>query len=158
MLAVRSLESPIGTLTLVAGPDGLREVSFEGSKQQTGPADPRAEAVALQAEAELREYLAGDRREFSVAVAVTGPAFHRAVWGVLAGIPYGKTMSYGEIAESLGDASAARAVGRANGLNPVAIVLPCHRVIGADGKLTGYAGGLWRKRWLLDLESGQRLL
>jgi methylated-DNA-[protein]-cysteine S-methyltransferase len=158
VLAVRTLDSPIGPLTIVAGPDGLREVSFESSKEHSGPSDARSEAVAAQAERELQEYLSGERREFNVPVAVTGPAFHRAVWGVLAGIPYGKTLTYGEIAESLGYAGAARAVGRANGLNPVAIVLPCHRVIGADGKLTGYAGGLWRKRWLLDLESGQRLL
>jgi methylated-DNA-[protein]-cysteine S-methyltransferase len=101
---------------------------------------------------QLAEYFAGERREFDLALAPAGTPFERAVWGELAKIPFGETRTYGEIAAALGRPGAARAVGRANGANPLPIVVPCHRVIGADGSLTGFGGGLEVKAWLLELE------
>jgi O-6-methylguanine DNA methyltransferase len=109
---------------------------------------PRVTHVA----AELMAYFAGERTEFTLAVAPVGNEFHRQVWGELQRMPYGETISYGELARRVGRSGAARAVGRANGLNPVSIVIPCHRVIGADGRLTGYSGGIERKAALLALE------
>ena len=107
---------------------------------------------------QLEQYFAGERREFDLNLELAGPAFHQHVWEALTTIPYGETRSYGEIAAQVGDPGAARAVGFANGRNPIAIVVPCHRVIGADGSLTGYGGGLPRKRHLLDLEAGRLAL
>lgn len=103
---------------------------------------------------QLAEYFAGERREFDLPLAPEGTPFERAVWGELAKIPFGETRSYGEIAEALGRPGAARAVGRANGANPIPIVVPCHRVIGSDGSLTGFGGGLDVKSRLLELEGG----
>lgn len=116
---------------------------------------PGRNDVLDRAEAELGEYLAGRRREFEVPVSTSGTEFQERVWRVLREIPYGETRSYTEQAERLGDPGAVRAVARANGDNRVAIVVPCHRVIGSDGRLTGYGGGLWRKRLLLALEQGR---
>ena len=107
---------------------------------------------------ELDEYFRGERIEFTVPIAPTGSEFQMRVWEQLLRIPYGETRSYGEIARGLGDPGLAREVGWANARNPIAIIVPCHRVIGSDGSLTGYAGGLDRKRHLLDLESGRRSL
>src|SRR4029079_11873399 len=107
---------------------------------------------------ELTEYFRGERTGFSLELAPVGSEFQRRVWSELLQIPYGETRSYGEIARALGDPGRAREVGWANARNPIAIVVPCHRVIGSDGSLTGYAGGLERKRHLLDLESGRRTL
>lgn len=111
------------------------------------------DAVVARACCQLREYFAGERHEFDLPLAPAGTDFQRRVWAVLREIPYGHTTSYGQVAARLGMApGASRAVGAANGANPIAIVVPCHRVVGADGTLTGYAGGLERKRTLLDLE------
>jgi AraC family transcriptional regulator of adaptative response/methylated-DNA-[protein]-cysteine methyltransferase len=103
---------------------------------------------------QLGQYFAGERTDFHVPVSMPGTGFQRAVWEALREIPYGETRSYGEVASAVGRASAVRAVGRANGLNALAIVVPCHRVVGADGRLVGYGGGLWRKQRLLELERG----
>jgi O-6-methylguanine DNA methyltransferase len=107
-------------------------------------------------EGQLREYFAGQRRQFELPLAFPGTAFQQRVWSTLLTIPYGATWSYLDMARALGDSKATRAVGTANGLNRIAIVIPCHRVINANGKLGGYGGGLWRKQLLLDLERGQQ--
>ena len=111
-------------------------------------------AVFADAEVQLREYFSGERRRFDLPLAAPGTEFQRSVWHALTLIPYGGTAGYGELAEALGRPGAARAVGAANGKNPISIVVPCHRVIGADGSLTGYAWGEAKKRHLLDLEQG----
>jgi O-6-methylguanine DNA methyltransferase len=107
---------------------------------------------------QLAEYFAGSRRQFDLPLVYGGSGFQRQVWAALCAIPYGQTCSYLDVARRLGDPLATRAVGAANGMNPIAIVIPCHRVVNADGKLGGYGGGLWRKRILLDLELGQGTL
>jgi methylated-DNA-[protein]-cysteine S-methyltransferase len=159
-----SYESPLGRLTLVCSPDGaLKGIHFPG-----GPARAEADARPLpRVTVQLDQYFAGARREFELDVELTGTRLQTAVWERLREIPYGSTVSYGEIAENLAGASfpaglepheRARAVGAEVGRTPVPIVVPCHRVIGADGSLTGYGGGLERKRALLDLESSQLAL
>jgi len=145
-------ESPLGRLTLLAGPRGLTGLRFPG---RTGPLDerrrrPDALAAAL---AQLEEYFAGERLRFDVPLDLGGSPFERAVWERLLRIPYGETISYGALARDVGRPDLARAVGAVVGRTPVPIVVPCHRVIGADGSLTGYGGGLGRKRALLDLEA-----
>ena len=113
--------------------------------------DPEALAPVVR---QLEEYFAGERRTFDLALAPGGTPFQAQVWAELCRIPYGETLSYLQLAQRIGNPRAVRAVGLANGSNPIAIVIPCHRVIGADGSLTGYGGGLPTKRWLLGLESG----
>lgn len=147
-------ESPLGTLTLVAEGGALTGVYFSDHarrplKVALGERDDAAFAAVKR---QLDEYFAGMRRSFELPLAPAGDAFQRRVWNELVRIPYGQTRSYGAIAESLGDKRLARAVGSANGRNPLAIIVPCHRVIGSDGSLTGYAGGLERKRELLSRE------
>jgi methylated-DNA-[protein]-cysteine S-methyltransferase len=110
--------------------------------------------VLARAAAQLAEYFAGTRRTFDLPLAPRGTGFQRIVWHALAKIPYGETRSYGELARAIGRPAASRAVGAANGKNPLSIVVPCHRVVGASGELTGYAGGVATKRWLLDHEAG----
>jgi methylated-DNA-[protein]-cysteine S-methyltransferase len=153
-----TMNSPVGELLLVGDETALHGLHFSGGR---GPA-PRdlrsARAPFAAAVEQLEQYFAGERRTFDVPLALHGPAFHRRVWDALLTIPYGETRSYGEIAAQVGEPGAARAVGFANGRNPIAIVVPCHRVIGADGRLTGYGGGLPRKRTLLDLEAGRLAL
>jgi AraC family transcriptional regulator of adaptative response/methylated-DNA-[protein]-cysteine methyltransferase len=119
---------------------------------------PGSNAILEQTQMELAEYFAGTRRTFTMPLAPAGTDFQQRVWQILQQIPFGKTRSYGQQADLIGDRAATRAVARANGDNPIAIIIPCHRVIGADGKLTGYGGGLWRKQWLLDHENGGRPL
>ncbi|MBI5069848.1 MAG: methylated-DNA--[protein]-cysteine S-methyltransferase [Deltaproteobacteria bacterium] len=145
-----SLESPVGRLRIVTCADGLTEVSFGAgaARGAEAPGHPLLRRAATQ----LAEYFAGTRQEFELPLAAAGTPFQRAVWKELCTIGFGVTCSYAELAKSLGKPSAARAVGAANGQNPIAIVVPCHRVVGADGTLTGYAGGLLAKRWLLDHE------
>lgn len=160
------VDSPVGELLLVAGDAGLRELSFRGafpaaSREQPEPIDPRLrrdDNALTDARTQLREYFAGTRREFELELELVGSRWERRVWEALARIPYGETRSYGQIARELGAPEAARAVGLANARNPVAVIVPCHRVIGADGTLTGYGGGLARKRALLDLEAGRLAL
>lgn len=153
-------DTPVGKLVARAGDDGITELLFvHGGRQviaATGDSPACRHVRALQSQ--LDEYFDGARRTFDVPLRPQGPPFHMRVWNALLGIPYGETISYGELASRVGDPTAARAVGAANGANPIVIVIPCHRVIGADGKLVGYGGGLWRKRTLLDLEFGRLTL
>jgi methylated-DNA-[protein]-cysteine S-methyltransferase len=149
--------SPIGQLTLRGGADGLIAIHFPGRLGDLGEAtrDPTAFAAAIR---QLDEYFAGERRRFTLPVRLDGTAFERAVWDELVKIPYGETTTYGAIARAIGRPDDARDVGTAVGRTPVPIVVPCHRVVGSDGSLTGYGGGLDRKRALLDLEAGQLAL
>jgi methylated-DNA-[protein]-cysteine S-methyltransferase len=149
-------ESPIGELLLIGD-----EHALHGLHMQDGPGpariDPRwaeSDEPFGEALAQLGEYFEGRRREFELRLAPSGTPFQLRVWSALREIPYGRTASYGEIARKVGVPSAPRAIGVANGLNPIGVIVPCHRVIGADGSLTGYGGGLERKRLLLDLEAG----
>ncbi len=147
--------SPVGPLTLAGNPDALTTVWFDGTPPAAAGGDVREDPGPFRgAAAQLEAYFAGERHEFDLVLAPTGTAFQLSVWRGLLEIPYGETRSYGQLAARLGNPGGSRAVGLANGRNPVAIVVPCHRVIGADGTLTGYAGGMDRKRLLLDLEAG----
>lgn len=152
-LVGRTMNSPVGPLTLVATERGLAGVYFEDRclEEWQGGESPFLEKAV----AELGEYFAGKRTVFSVPLDTVGTNFQKAVWQALLTIPFGKKASYREIAEKIENPKAVRAVGLANGANPVSIIVPCHRVIGADGSLTGYGGGLARKTLLLELESGQ---
>ena len=147
------LDSPIGPLTLVAGEAGLKAIYFP--REGKAPPEGAARVDDMPAATQLREYFAGERTRFDLALDPDGTDFQRAVWRALCDIPFGETVSYSAIAEAVGRPSAVRAVGAANGRNPIPIIVPCHRVIGKSGALTGYAGGLDVKRILLDLEAGQ---
>lgn len=146
-----TIQSPIGPLTLTEAAGALVRLDF-------GPGGaPRSETELLRrAGQELAEYFAGTRRRFTVPLRPEGTPFQRAVWAALAQIPYGETVSYAQLAQRIGRPSACRAVGMANHRNPLPILLPCHRCIGSGGQLTGYAGGLEVKRFLLELERGVR--
>ena len=148
------LPTPIGRLRLVADAQGLREVWFESGRHQKMPAPHwKHDAGKLAfARVQLEEYFAGTRQTFALPLHPLGTPFQLAVWQELARIPYGVTISYGELARRIDQPQAVRAVGAANGRNPLPIVLPCHRVIGADGSLTGFGGGLPVKRFLLSFE------
>ena len=156
-LSYKYFASPVGTLTLVAGDTGLIAVLWEGDTPRRVPLTDLVEendhAVLLAAERQLTEYFAGKRHTFSLPLEMRGTEFQKSVWRALQEIPFGKTLSYGEIAKQLGRPTASRAVGAANGRNPLSIIVPCHRVIGASGKLTGFAGGLAVKAHLLTLET-----
>jgi methylated-DNA-[protein]-cysteine S-methyltransferase len=145
------VDTPIGPLTLVAGAAGLRAIHFPDRAPELDPGerDPQRLAPAV---AQLREYFAGERTTFDLQLDLGGTALQQAVWERLRAIPCGATTTYTRLAREIGRPRAARAVGAAVGRTPVPIVVPCHRVLGADGSLTGYAGGLERKRALLDLE------
>jgi methylated-DNA-[protein]-cysteine S-methyltransferase len=148
------VETPIGPLTLVATTSALREVRFPNG-HEVGPgdgADVPDDPVLAQAARELGEYFAGSRLRFDVSLDPQGSPFQLAAWRGLRAIPYGETVSYGEQARRLGHAGKARAIGAANGSNPLPVIVPCHRVIGSDGSLTGFGGGLERKAWLLHHE------
>jgi methylated-DNA-[protein]-cysteine S-methyltransferase len=150
----RVIASPLGELTLVADGDTLVGVYFARHRGRPGPAalGPRDDTVLDEAAAQLGEYFAGVRTRFDLATRADGSPFELAVWAASTQIPSGKTHSYGQLARRLGDPSLAREVGAANARNPLCIVVPCHRVVGTDGRLVGYAGGLRRKRALLDHE------
>jgi methylated-DNA-[protein]-cysteine S-methyltransferase len=147
-------ESPLGELTLVGGAGGLRRVFFPGHASGLNEADRSEEALA-DAVRQLDEYFAGEREGFELDLDLRGDGFQLAVWDQLLQIPYGETVSYGEIAERIGRPGEARDVGSAVARTPVPIIVPCHRVVAGDGALTGYLGGLERKQALLDLESSQ---
>jgi methylated-DNA-[protein]-cysteine S-methyltransferase len=144
--------SPLGPIRLRADDTALLELSF--ADEAATPSSASGHPVLAAACDQLDEYFAGDRREFSLPVRLVGTAWERRVWDALLAIPYATTVTYGELARRLGAPRAARAVGSANGRNPVSIVVPCHRVIGASGALTGYAWGVGRKAGLLALERG----
>lgn len=151
-------QSPVGPLTLISNGAALTHVEFENPRYAYEPAPPGEDAILAQARRELDAYFAGRLKHFSVPAAPAGTAFQRRCWDALMAIPFGATRSYGEQAAAIGAPKAARAVGLANGRNPIAIVIPCHRVIGAAGGLTGYGGGVERKRFLLALEQGPALI
>lgn len=146
------IDSPVGPLRLRADGDSVIGVTFVDSPRESSDS-PLLRETARQLDA----YFAGDLRDFDLQLDPSGTEFQRRVWAALLDVPYGQTASYGEIATGLGlPLSASRAIGLANGSNPIAIVVPCHRIIGANGSLTGYGGGLENKRLLLQLEQGQR--
>ena len=155
-LIYTTIDSPIGELLLVGDGEQLRCLSMQGGRRPMAvdPSWERRDDAFAAVRQQLNEYFDGGRSEFDVSLDLAGNPFELRVWEALCQIPYGETVSYGEIAREIGAPGAARAVGLANGRNPVAVIVPCHRVIGADGTLTGYGGGLERKRLLLDLESG----
>jgi methylated-DNA-[protein]-cysteine S-methyltransferase len=148
------MDTPIGVLTLAADDDGLRRIDFPPPRPPPAGEDWREgnNDVLVETRRQLEEYFAGARRDFDLPLSPHGTQFQRAVWTTLASIPYGRTWSYRDLAQRIGKPSAMRAVGAANGRNPLPIVLPCHRVIGADGSLTGFGGGLPTKAFLLRLE------
>ncbi len=141
------MDTPIGTLWLSRDEDGLSRVEFEG-RAGARPDDP----LLAEAEAQLHDYFAGERQRFELPLSPRGTDFQRRVWAAVGAIPYGETTTYSALAAAVGRPSAWRAVGAANGRNPLPVIVPCHRVLGAAGALTGYGGGLERKRALLDLE------
>lgn len=150
MLIVMTAASPVGTLYLYAAADQL--VGLYLHDRAAPPATEQRSPVLVRAAAQLAEYFAGRRTAFDLALAPGGTSFQARVWRALARIPYGETRSYGALARSIGRPAASRAVGAANGRNPISIIIPCHRLIGSSGELTGYGGGLAAKRWLLDHE------
>jgi methylated-DNA-[protein]-cysteine S-methyltransferase len=147
-------DSPIGELLLAGDAQALRVISFPNDRNRLAPADDwrQSDAALHDAVAQLRAYFAGELHEFKLPVDPVGTEFQRQVWDALQTIPYGTTVSYGELARRLRKPTATRAVGAANGANPIPIIIPCHRVIGANGSLTGFGGGLDAKRWLLEHE------
>ncbi|MCH7862983.1 methylated-DNA--[protein]-cysteine S-methyltransferase [Sphingomonas sp. NPDC092331] len=155
-LSTKTIPSPVGALTLVASAKGLVAILWENDspdRVKLGEATSDAgHPVLIAAETQLREYFAGTRTRFDLPLDFRGTEFQKSVWAELLAIPFGETRSYGEIAAKLGRPKASRAVGAANGRNPISIVAPCHRVIGSTGKLTGFAGGLDAKEYLLALE------
>ncbi|MEP7116137.1 MAG: methylated-DNA--[protein]-cysteine S-methyltransferase [Acidobacteriota bacterium] len=154
------LDSPIGPLMLAGDETVLRELWFLQGRQRAAPNPAWTESARAFADVtrQLKAYFVGRLQSFNVAVDPGGTVFQRKVWHALQGIPYGETVSYGEVARRIGDWKAVRAVGLANGRNPISIIIPCHRVIGASGALVGYGGGLPTKRALLSLEQGQGAL
>lgn len=147
-------DSPVGPLTLVASNGVLAGVFMTAHRHAPSLELPVAPAGLPAVREQLGAYFAGDLMEFDLPLAVRGTPFQERVWAALSTIPYGETWTYRELAESIGQPTAVRAVGLANGRNPVSIVVPCHRVVGADGSLTGYGGGLAAKAYLLDHEAG----
>jgi methylated-DNA-[protein]-cysteine S-methyltransferase len=160
------VNSPVGPLTLVAGDGALAGLYMDEQRHRPEPetfGEPdtgRDHDLFAEVSSQLEQYFDGDRTEFELPLTLDGTAFQRRVWTALRGIPHGQTLSYGQLADQIGQPSAARAVGLANGKNPIGIIVPCHRVVGADGSLTGYGGGIERKHYLLAHErriSGQTL-
>ena len=159
-MVYKIIDSPVGKLKLVASEKGLVALLWENdnprrvrlaelTKDENHP-------ILLETGRQLDEYFRGERKSFSLSLDMRGTPFQKDVWEVLLGIPFGETRSYGQLAKQLGNPKATRAVGAANGRNPISIIVPCHRVIGSSGKLTGFAGGLDRKELLLDLEGNVR--
>ena len=147
------MESPIGPLAILASNIGIQQIKIHDGKNLPEKRNDHIELLIQ----ELEQYFAGDLHVYSVPLDLkSGTKFQQSIWKLVSGIPYGSTMSYGEIATSYGDIKAVRAVGLANGKNPIPIVIPCHRIVGSDGSLTGYALGIELKRWLLDFEYAHR--
>lgn len=153
-LLTTRIPSPVGELTLIADGDVLTMMQFEGDKSALATAEicRQDDAWFNPISQQLDSYFAGELQDFSIPLRPAGTEFQRKVWDQLLLIPYGETLGYGELARRLNNPGASRAVGLANNKNPITIIIPCHRVIGADGSLTGYGGGMDRKRFLLDLE------
>lgn len=157
MLKFTEMDSPVGTLKLVASDKGVVAILWPGDDPRRVPlgamTEDRDDTILTRAATQLGEYFAGKRRAFDLPLDFRGTDFQRSVWAALLTIPAGETRSYGQIARQVGRPTAFRAVGAANGRNPISIVAPCHRVIGSNGALTGFAGGLEAKKLLLDLET-----
>lgn len=145
-----SLKTPLGICLITGDEDGLSEIKILDEDRE--PSDNIPESL-IPAVNQIKAYFKGELKEFNIKLNPTGTNFQKQVWLALNEIPYGETRSYLQLSKELGNVKAIRAVAAANGKNPLWIVTPCHRVIGNDGSLTGYAGGLWRKKWLLDLEN-----
>ena len=164
MFHTTTMNSPVGELRLIAGDNGLRAILWGAEDAERiaslddGELVEGTTPVLDEAISQLEEYFAGTRREFDLPLDPAGTEFQQSAWMVLRTIPYGTTISYGQQAEQLGDPNKARAVGAANGKNPLSIVVPCHRVVGSNGHLTGFAAGIDVKSWLLDHERQPRLL
>jgi methylated-DNA-[protein]-cysteine S-methyltransferase len=160
MMSYSQMESPVGPLLLVADEAGLRQILFVNGRHHARPeAGWKEDAAPLKnTVSQLRSYFAGEREDFDLSLAPEGTPFQQDVWRRLCEIPFGETISYGELARRIGNPQASRAVGLANGSNPIPIVIPCHRVIGSNGNLTGYGGGLPIKEKLLALERKQLTL
>jgi methylated-DNA-[protein]-cysteine S-methyltransferase len=158
----KTMKSPVGELKLIASDKGLAALLWENDNLPCTLWNPLREdkknAVLLEAERQLNEYFVGKRQKFSLKLDFTGTSFQKKVWAALLTIPFGETRSYGDIAKQIGIPKAVRAVGAANGRNPISIIAPCHRVIGANGKLTGFGGGLDVKAKLLALEGAAGVL
>ncbi len=161
-LFCKEMDSPVGRLKLVASEMGLVAILWENESPRRVPLGEMVEEegreVLVETERQLAEYFAGKRQSFELPLEMRGTLFQKSVWEALLSIPFGETRSYQELANQLGNPWASRAVGAANGRNPISIVVPCHRVIGASGKLTGFAGGLESKARLLELERGKTTL
>jgi methylated-DNA-[protein]-cysteine S-methyltransferase len=163
-LSRATMSSPVGELTLIASPRGLRAVLWPNELAEptelplAADGDPAAATVLRAAVLQLEQYFAGERREFDLPLDPVGTDFQLSAWLQLRRIPYGATISYGEQARRLGDVNKSRAVGAANGRNPISIIVPCHRVVGTNGALTGFAAGLDAKAWLLRHEQGTQTL
>jgi methylated-DNA-[protein]-cysteine S-methyltransferase len=154
-------DSPLGRMMLVANDEGLAGVYFVGQKhyrRANGMARSDSNESLQKAKRQLKEYFSGKRKTFDLPLAPEGSDFQRAVWKTIARVPFGETISYAELARRAGHPGSARAAGAATGRNPIGIIVPCHRIVGADGTLTGYAGGLEKKKKLLALEAGARSL
>ena len=151
-----ALDSPVGALFLTSNGEAITELFMEKHKGGPKPiADwRRDDSLFREAAHQLRAYFAGELTDFDLPLATGGAPFQQRVWAELLMIPYGSTISYGELARRIGNPKASRAVGAANGNNPISIIIPCHRVIGSNGKLTGYGGGIERKKYLLEFEAG----
>jgi len=158
--AFKTIPSPVGELKLVASDKGLAAILWENDRPGRVRLGPMVEdarhPILVETERQLRDYFSGARQAFSVPLDFQGTAFQKQVWAALLAIPFGETRSYAEIARQLGRPTASRAVGAANGRNPISIIAPCHRVVGANGALTGFAGGLEAKALLLGLERDRR--
>jgi methylated-DNA-[protein]-cysteine S-methyltransferase len=156
-LSYKYFASPVGELKFVASATGLIAILWKNDNPRRVPlkdlVEDNDQPILIETERQLKEYFAGKRDAFSIPLDMRGTAFQKDVWRALMAIPFGKTLSYGQIAKQLGRPMASRAVGAANGRNPISIIVPCHRVIGSSGKLTGFAGGLDVKAHLLNLET-----
>ncbi|AXT58745.1 methylated-DNA--[protein]-cysteine S-methyltransferase [Aquimarina sp. AD1] len=145
------IETPLGIASITGDENGVSKISITADKEQV-PSDKIPDELK-DVVTQLQDYFEGNRTDFNIDLNPTGTDFQKRVWRELSNIPFGKTVSYLDIAKRLGDPKCIRAAATANGKNPLWVVVPCHRVIGSDGSLTGYAGGLWRKKWLLDHEN-----
>ena len=144
------IATPIGTAEIKGDENGIYSVSISDAEQKVSETIPEILKLAT---AQLEEYFSGGRQDFNLKLNAVGTEFQKKVWKIILEIPFGKTISYMELSKIFGDVKAIRAIASANGKNPLWIFIPCHRIIGADGSLTGYSGGLWRKKWLLEHES-----
>jgi len=152
------IKSPLGSILLTADEDGLTGINFQDAKGAKKPLRGSVESQSpfKEVASQIRAYFGGELKKFDLALSIKGTAFQRRVWKALCDIPYGETISYQELARRIGKPTACRAVGAANGRNPLPIVVPCHRVIGSNGQLTGYYGGTYLKEYLLNLEAGRK--